>query len=133
MTTPRTPMLTLDEMSEAARAVERPLFADLPGDVAVSFEFFPPKTETMEATLWDTLETLKPLAPRFVSVTYGAGGSTRERTRSKTSGPVPTTRSTWRSVSTEFMDPQCRASGALRRYPQGQFAQVNSPEWRASP
>ncbi len=80
MTTPRTPILTLDEMSEAARAIGRPLYADLPGDVAVSFEFFPPKTPAMEATLWESVETLKPLAPRFVSVTYGAGGSTRERT-----------------------------------------------------
>lgn len=57
-----------------------PLYADLPGDVAVSFEFFPPKTEAMETTLWQSVETLAPLAPRFVSVTYGAGGSTRERT-----------------------------------------------------
>ena len=57
-----------------------PLYADLPGDVAVSFEFFPPKTPAMETTLWQSVETLAPLAPRFVSVTYGAGGSTRERT-----------------------------------------------------
>lgn len=57
-----------------------PQFADLPGDIAVSFEFFPPKTPVMEATLWESVETLAPLAPRFVSVTYGAGGSTRERT-----------------------------------------------------
>jgi methylenetetrahydrofolate reductase (NADPH) len=57
-----------------------PLFADVRGDVAVSFEFFPPKTEKMEQTLWQSVKTLEPLAPRFVSVTYGAGGSTRERT-----------------------------------------------------
>lgn len=57
-----------------------PLFAELPGDIAVSFEFFPPKTEKMEETLWDSIETLAPLGPRFVSVTYGAGGTTRERT-----------------------------------------------------
>jgi methylenetetrahydrofolate reductase (NADPH) len=57
-----------------------PLFADVAGDVAVSFEFFPPKTEKMEQTLWESVKTLEPLAPRFVSVTYGAGGSTRERT-----------------------------------------------------
>jgi methylenetetrahydrofolate reductase (NADPH) len=58
----------------------KPLFEDVAGDIEVSFEFFPPKTEKMEATLWESVKTLEPLAPRFVSVTYGAGGSTRERT-----------------------------------------------------
>jgi methylenetetrahydrofolate reductase (NADPH) len=48
--------------------------------LAVSFEFFPPKTEAMEAQLWRAVETLTPMRPEFVSVTYGAGGSTRERT-----------------------------------------------------
>ncbi|HEU0099079.1 MAG TPA: methylenetetrahydrofolate reductase [NAD(P)H] [Allosphingosinicella sp.] len=57
-----------------------PLFADVAGDIGVSFEFFPPKTERMEETLWESVKTLEPLGPRFVSVTYGAGGSTRERT-----------------------------------------------------
>lgn len=52
----------------------------LPQDVEVSFEFFPPKTEKMEAKLWDCIERLNPLKPSYVSVTYGAGGSTRERT-----------------------------------------------------
>jgi methylenetetrahydrofolate reductase (NADPH) len=46
----------------------------------VSFEFFPPKTDAMEERFWDSVHKLAPLHPRFVSVTYGAGGSTRERT-----------------------------------------------------
>lgn len=61
-------------------AAHAPLFAEARGDIAVSFEFFPPKTEKMAETLWASIETLAPLRPRFVSVTYGAGGSTRERT-----------------------------------------------------
>ncbi len=61
-------------------ALRPSIYADLPGDIAISFEFFPPKTEAMEQTLWESVETLTPLGPRFVSVTYGAGGSTRERT-----------------------------------------------------
>lgn len=48
--------------------------------VKVSFEFFPPKNDDMEARLWDTIKRLEPLNPQFVSVTYGAGGTTRERT-----------------------------------------------------
>lgn len=58
----------------------QPLFAEAHGDIEVSFEFFPPKTEKMEQNLWQSIKTLEPLHPRFVSVTYGAGGSTRERT-----------------------------------------------------
>ena len=72
--------LTVTQLEEARRALDAPLFADLAGDAAVSFEFFPPKTEKMEAALWEAVQTLAPLAPEFVSVTYGAGGSTRERT-----------------------------------------------------
>jgi methylenetetrahydrofolate reductase (NADPH) len=49
-------------------------------DLSVSFEFFPPKNEELEARLWATVEKLAPLEPDFVSVTYGAGGSTRRRT-----------------------------------------------------
>ena len=50
------------------------------GEIDVSFEFFPPKSEKMEQALWSAIERLSPLCPSFVSVTYGAGGSTRERT-----------------------------------------------------
>ncbi len=61
-------------------SADHPLFADLPGDISVSFEFFPPKNEKMETQLWEAITQLAPLDPSFVSVTYGAGGSTRERT-----------------------------------------------------
>jgi len=50
------------------------------GSPRVSFEFFPPKTEGLEAQLWEAIRKLEPLSPSFVSVTYGAGGSTRDRT-----------------------------------------------------
>jgi methylenetetrahydrofolate reductase (NADPH) len=57
-----------------------PIASPLPQDVRVSFEFFPPKTEQMERQLWACVERLATLAPAYVSVTYGAGGTTRERT-----------------------------------------------------
>ena len=65
----------LDDNLRASRqtAHDRP-------ELKISFEFFPPKTDVMEEKFWDTVHKLAPLKPRFVSVTYGAGGSTRERT-----------------------------------------------------
>ncbi|WP_425228217.1 methylenetetrahydrofolate reductase [NAD(P)H] [Sphingomonas sp.] len=72
--------LSVNQLEEARRALDAPLYADVAGDMAVSFEFFPPKTEKMDEQLWASVRTLEPLGPRFVSVTYGAGGSTRERT-----------------------------------------------------
>ena len=65
--------------STATRPVIQAI-APLPGDVKVSFEFFPPKTEEAERQLWACIQRLAPVTPSFVSVTYGAGGSTRERT-----------------------------------------------------
>jgi methylenetetrahydrofolate reductase (NADPH) len=84
-------------MTQLARAVleapvdPAPLFAHTRGDISVSFEFFPPKSEAMNETLWHSIEMLAPLSPRFVSVTYGAGGSTRERTHATVERIVRTT------------------------------------------
>jgi methylenetetrahydrofolate reductase (NADPH) len=64
-------------MTSNFRLSRRP---DIGDKIHVSFEFFPPKTDEVEAKLWDTVRRLEPLRPKFVSVTYGAGGSTRERT-----------------------------------------------------
>lgn len=64
-------MIDVAKSSEGGTAIRAP---------QVSFEFFPPKTEAMAEKLWDSVRRLAPLAPRFMSVTYGAGGSTRERT-----------------------------------------------------
>ncbi len=58
-------------IAEAAERMGRP---------RVSFEFFPPKSEALETQLWEAIRKLEPLKPSFVSVTYGAGGSTRDRT-----------------------------------------------------
>lgn len=65
----------LDDNLRASRKT-----ADQRPDLQLSFEFFPPKTDAMEERFWDSIARLAPLSPRFVSVTYGAGGSTRERT-----------------------------------------------------
>lgn len=102
-------------------------------NIAVSFEFFPPKTEEMDRALWDSIERLAPLGPSFVSVTYGAGGSTRERTHATVSRIVretdiaPAAHLTCVAASTDEIDDVARAywnAGvrhivALRGDPQG--------------
>ena len=67
--TGRLPPVTLPHLGSIAREPLR-----------VSFEFFPPKSAAMESQLWEALGKLVPIRPDFISVTYGAGGSTRERT-----------------------------------------------------
>ncbi|MGE3303823.1 MAG: methylenetetrahydrofolate reductase [NAD(P)H] [Hyphomonadaceae bacterium] len=82
----------------------------------VSFEFFPPKTEKLEQQLWEAIRKLEPLAPNFVSVTYGAGGSTRDRTHRTVSrivnetGLKPAAHLTCVAASREEID------GVLRDY-----------------
>jgi methylenetetrahydrofolate reductase (NADPH) len=71
---------TIPRCGDAAPETSRGPHTLLPRDVQVSFEFFPPKTEKMDQTLWACIERLATLEPAYVSVTYGAGGSTRERT-----------------------------------------------------
>jgi methylenetetrahydrofolate reductase (NADPH) len=95
-------------------SVELPFPAGAPRDLKVSFEFFPPKTEKMADTLWTSIKRLEPLQPRFVSVTYGAGGSTRERTHAtvvrilKETSLTPAAHLTCVNATTEEVDAVAR-------------------------
>jgi methylenetetrahydrofolate reductase (NADPH) len=87
MTMDQIPPLAADSaLAPLERWLTGPRFGALPArgaghpPPALSFEFFPPRTEALETQLWACVRRLEPLAPRFVSVTYGAGGTTQERT-----------------------------------------------------
>lgn len=110
-------------------------------DLNISFEFFPPKTEKMEQALWDCIDVLAPLSPNFVSVTYGAGGTTREKThdivtniQSKTGVRaaahltcVDATRDEIDVIAKAYWDAGIRHIVALRGDPQGGAGQVYKP------
>ena len=81
---------TLQRWLTGPRVDGLPQLAALPAP-ALSFEFFPPKTDALEAQLWSCIRRLEPLAPQFVSVTYGAGGTTQARTHATLSRIVQET------------------------------------------
>ena len=83
---------------------------------ALSFEFFPPRTEALEAQLWHCIRRLEPLAPHFVSVTYGAGGSTQERTHATVSRIVTETALTPAAHLTCVAATRAEVDAIARRY-----------------
>ena len=82
----------------------------------VSFEFFPPKTAEMEDQLWRSIRRLEPLGPSFVSVTYGAGGSTRDRTHATVKRIVEETRLTPAAHLTCVAAPRAEIDEVVRGY-----------------
>jgi methylenetetrahydrofolate reductase (NADPH) len=84
--------------------------------IRVSFEFFPPKTEEMELKLWDAIKRLEPLSPGFVSVTYGAGGSTRDRTHHTILRLLAETGLKPAAHLTCVAAPRCEIDEIVRRY-----------------
>jgi methylenetetrahydrofolate reductase (NADPH) len=77
---PASTSATLERWLTGPRFTRLPVPGAATPPPALSFEFFPPRTEALETQLWASIRRLEPLAPRFVSVTYGAGGSTQART-----------------------------------------------------
>jgi len=126
----------VDETAERLARRPEPPFTPLRERLSVSFEFFPPNTEAMDAKLWRCIERLAPLAPRFVSVTYGAGGTTRERTHATVKRIVEeteltpaahltcvaATRGEVDDVAREYADAGVRHIVALRGDPPGEAA-----------
>jgi methylenetetrahydrofolate reductase (NADPH) len=131
--------MTLDPSAQIAGPLARA--GDRPRRARVSFEFFPPKTDEAETSLWQAIRRLEPLAPSFVSVTYGAGGSTRERTHRTVRRIVeettlkPAAHLTCVSASREevdaviqgYWDAGVRHIVALRGDPPGQIGGAYSP------
>lgn len=105
-------MMLMAELSN--NPVELPFPAGAPKDLKISFEFFPPKTDKMAETLWSSVKRLEPLKPRFVSVTYGAGGTTRARTHAtvvrilKETALTPAAHLTCVNATTEEVDSVAR-------------------------
>jgi methylenetetrahydrofolate reductase (NADPH) len=126
---------------EARVSPQRPARRRTCSGIEVSFEFFPPKTEEMEATLWASIDRLSPLCPSFVSVTYGAGGATRERTHATVARIVAETpikpaahltcvaasRSEVDEVARAYHDAGVRHIVALRGDPQGGLGKAFEP------
>ena len=98
------------------------------GAIDVSFEFFPPKTAAMEETLWRSIRRLEPLRPRYVSVTYGAGGSTRERTHATVARIL---RETTLKPAAHLTCVAATKRGARRRHPR--LLGLRRPPYRGAP
>jgi len=85
------PSIANGQFSDKSYLYNFALASPLPADIDVSFEFFPPDTDQSNKILWSSIQRLAPLNPSFVSVTYGAGGTTRERTHKTVSSIIKET------------------------------------------
>lgn len=104
------------QTAERLERRRRRLFTPIKSNVSVSFEFFPPSTPKMEEALWRSIERLAPLSPAFVSVTYGAGGSTRERTHATVERVINDTNLTPAAHLTCVDATRAEVDGVVRTY-----------------